>query len=554
MKIARIAWLALVLALALGLGLGLSSCSSPSLKRETLQPRIAFLVSTPGETVRGETLLQREAVGAFYAARKSQPAWKLPSGGESVRQAIADIAQDGLDPGDYHLAKIDSLLEARKAGRSDELDVDLEILLTDAVAAMIDHARYGRVRPASLDKRWNVDSREGAPPLEQALARIAEAPSPAEGIAAEKLDHFIYKGLKAELARLEAVVAAGGWAPIPGGKAIRPGATDPRLPLVRARLAATGELPREAAAAADSGAYDDALQAAVKLFQERHRLEADGAIDAATLAAMNVSATDRVNQVRVNLERSRWVLPGLTGGDFLLVNLPAFKAYLIRGNQNVWETRTQIGKEARQTPSFRADMKHAIFNPTWTVPPTILKEDVLGGIARGENMLAKKNLKVYDRQGNQVDPSSIDWSAATSGGSFPYTLRQDAGADNALGRVKFMFPNPYDIYLHDTPSRELFAAETRTFSSGCIRIEDPLGLAQMLLGDKGYDQAKIEQVIATGKTTQVELSQPLPVLIVYWTTSVGASGEVRYGPDVYDRDPPVLAALAAEPRVAAATP
>ncbi len=538
--------------LALGLVLGLTSCSSPALKREALAPRVAFLVATPGETVRGERLLQRDAVAAFYEARKSEPAWKLPSGAESVREAIADIARDGLDPGDYHLASIDSLIEQRKGARSEELDVDLEILLTDAVAAMVDHARYGRVRPASLDKRWNVDPREDAPPLQESLARVAQAGSPAEGVAAEKLDHFIYKGLKDALGRLEETVAAGGWVPIPGRAPIAPGARDARLPIVRARLVATGELAKDAAQAADSSAYDEALLAAVKLFQERHRLEADGRIDAETLAAMNVSATDRVNQLKVNLERSRWVLPGLSG-DFLLVNLPAFKAYLIRGNKNVWETTTQIGKEARQTPSFRADMKHAIFNPTWTVPPTILREDVLGGIARGEDMLAKKKLNVYDREGNQVNPSSVDWSAASSGGSFPYTLRQDPGPGNALGRVKFMFPNPYDIYLHDTPSRELFAAEKRTFSSGCIRIADPLGLAQVLLGDKGYDQAKIEGIIAGGKTTQVELPSPLPVLIVYWTTSVGASGEVRWAPDVYDRDPPVLAALAAEPRIAART-
>jgi murein L,D-transpeptidase YcbB/YkuD len=167
---------------------------------------------------------------------------------------------------------------------------------------------------------------------------------------------------------------------------------------------------------------------------------------------------------------------------------------------------------------------------------------VLGAEGGAEKALAHKRLKVYDRAGQEVDPSSVDWKSADAA-SFPYTLRQDAGADNALGRVKFMFPNPYDIYLHDTPSRDLFAAERRTFSSGCIRIEDPLGLAQQLLGDKGYDQAKIDETIADGKTLQVNLTAPLPVLIVYWTVSVGASGEVHYAPDVYGRDAPVLAAL-----------
>ena len=551
MRHLRFAALAAV-ALAGALFLSVScSPSSPKAQAATLKPRVARLVATPGETVRGEVLLERDALLGFYQARKGQPAWDLEADGKSVREAIAGVAKDGLDPGDYHLAAIDSLLDT--GDRTAEADADLELLLTDAVAALLDHTRYGRVLPATLDKRWNVDSREGAPPLGEALSRIADAPSPVTAIEAEKLDHFVYKGLKAELERLRTAEQAGGWAEVPAGRSIAPGARDPRMPLVRARLVATGELAADAGAAADSSMYDPAVAAAVKLFQERHRLDADGVLDKETLEAMNVSVQSRIHQVEVNLERARWVLPGLTG-DFLLVNLPAFKAYLIRGGQNVWETRTQIGKEARQTPSFRADMKHVIWNPTWTVPPTILKEDVLGGIRRGEDMLAKKNLKVYDRSGNQVDPSSVDWSAAAEGGSFPYTLRQDAGADNALGRVKFMFPNRYDIYLHDTPSRELFASEKRTFSSGCIRIEDPLGLGKILLADKGYDDAKIAETIAGGKTTQVSLSQPLPVLIVYWTTSVGASGEVRWAPDVYGRDPAVLAALREAPRPATAWP
>ena len=529
-----------------------ASCSSPSnrstiasssrLNRRTLEARIATLGPPAGAVVGGEALLMGETVAAFYAARKNEPAWDLPKGAESMRQAIADIAHDGLNPADYHLAKLDALLAARSRQHADSVDAELEILLSDAAAAMIDNVRYGRVRPATLDPRWNVDPRKDAPPLGEALARVAQAASPADGIAQEKLDHFIYKGLTQELARLATAAAAGGWAAIPRGGALAPGVHDPRIPLVRRRLAATGELADAAVEGADSTTYDGALEKAVHLFQERHRLVADGRINAQTLEAMNVSAGDRAAQVRVNLERSRWVLPGLQG-DFMLVNLPAFKTYLIRGDKNVWESRTQIGKEARQTPSFRANMQYVIFNPTWTVPSTILKEDVLGGIERGEDMIAKKHLKVLDRSGNEVDPASVDWKAAGAG-SFPYTLRQDAGPNNALGRVKFMFPNPYDIYLHDTPSRELFGAEKRTFSSGCIRVENPLELAALLLGDKGYDAAKIEETIAAGKTQQVNLTAPLPILIVYWTVSVGASGEVRYAPDVYGLDPPVLQALA----------
>jgi murein L,D-transpeptidase YcbB/YkuD len=298
----------------------------------------------------------------------------------------------------------------------------------------------------------------------------------------------------------------------------------------------TGELAN--ASAADSSAYDDALQAAIKLFQERHRLAVKPEIDAATLAALNVPVERRMDEVRVNLERARWVLPGLSG-DFLLVNLPAFKAYLIQGGQKTWESRIQVGKEGRKTPIFRANMKYAIFNPTWTVPSTILKEDIIGADEGASAAIAKKGLHVYDRDGNEVDAGSVDWGNGGGG----YTLRQDAGEKNALGRIKFMFPNPYDVYLHDTPHRELFAAEKRTFSSGCMRLENPMELAKIVLADKGYDDAKIEQVVATGKTTQVNLSKPLPVLIVYWTVSVGATGEVRYNPDVYGLDAAVLGAL-----------
>ncbi len=538
---------------SLGLLLILGACSGSSLDQAKLQPRVTRLVEKPKESVAGETLLQRDAVIAFYQARKFKPAWDLGPGAASIREAIAGIGQDGLDPDEYHLARIDSLLARRKEQRTDERDAELEILFSDAVAGMIDHARYGRVLPASLDKHWNVDPRKDAPPIAAALARVAESVSPAAGLEKEKLDHFIYAGLRGELDLLSKVAQHGGWAAIPVGKALVPGTRDPRIALVRARLAATGELPQGTATVDDSVGYDSDLAAAVKGFQTRHRLIDDGRLDAGTLAAMNVSVEDRIDQVKVNLERSRWVLPGLTA-DFVLVNLPAFKAYLIRDGKSVWESRTQIGKEARQTPIFRADMKQVIFNPTWTVPPTILAEDVLGGIARGEDMLAKKNLKVYDGDGNLVDPKSVDWKNATAG-NFPYTLRQDAGLDNALGRVKFMLPNSYNIYLHDTPSRELFASEERTFSSGCIRLEDPIGFAKQLLSDQGYDDAKVNEVIATGETKAVDLTTPLPVLIVYWTVSVGASGEVRYGPDVYDRDGMILAALSARRGlVAAAAP
>lgn len=516
--------------------LTLTSVTHAETTQEAMRARLAQLTVTAPQ-VQGTRLLQPKAVVAFYRARGGEPAWNDPREAQSIRQAIADIEKDGLTPSDYHLAAIDQ----RMGGPGGDSGADLEILLSDAVAGLVDHVRYGRVRPSLLDPAWNVNSRQGAQPLEQVLARVATASDPAQAIEQAKLDHFIYRGLKGSLGKLRDIQKAGGWPSIPVVHGLKLGDNDSKLvPLVRKRLAATGELA--AGASLDAPVFDAQLADAVKLYQQRNRLQAQGVVDRSTLRAMNVPIADRIGQVRANLERARWVLPGLRG-DFLLVNLPAFKAYLIRGNKNVWEARTMIGNEARQTPSFRADMRTVVFNPDWTVPPTILQEDVLDGMKRGEDMIAKKHLTILDHGGRLVDPSAVDWASATAA-HFPYTLRQPPGEDNALGRVKFVFPNSYGIYLHDTPSRDLFTFDRRTFSSGCIRIENPLDLARILLeGKPGWDAARIQQAVASGRTQPVSLPAPLPVLIVYWTVSVGAAGEVRFARDVYDQDPILVRAL-----------
>lgn len=531
----------ILLACALAAGAGACSRSSVS-SRAVDQQLLTRLAGLDGKTprVHGESLLQPEAVVAFYRARGSRRAWSSPAELQKVVESIRGIERDGLTPADYHLDSLESLMRQRENTPTASLEADMDLLLTDAVASMLDHVRYGRVRPITLDPGWNVNPREGTPPLEKELEKIASAPSPSQAIEAAKPQHFIYKGLVGALAQLREIQAQGGWPTVRSGTAINPGISDPRLPAIRARLAKSGELSNPATR--DSMRYDDELRKAVELFQSRHRLNPDGTIDAATIEAMNVSVPARIEQARANLERSRWVLGGLED-DFILVNLPAYKVYLIRDGKNVWETRSQIGKEARMTPTFRADMRTVVFNPDWTVPPTILAEDVLDGMRKGDNSLARKGLVILDKDQHEVDPASIDWMKATPK-NFPYTLRQPPGEDNALGQVKFLFPNAYSIYLHDTPHRELFASDQRTFSSGCIRIEHPLELAEILLsGQDGWMREKIQRVVATDDMRYVTLEHSLPVLIVYWTVSVGASGEIRCMRDVYGLDPPLIAAL-----------
>lgn len=529
----------IVVVLSMLVATGPTGAQTPTVEN-TIRLRIEQVRELPATTVRGSRLLRPDAVARFFEARTFTPAWRLPAAAQQVLGAIRNIEQDGLTPADYHLNAIIAALDAYTKVPSPEVTADLHVLIADAAVALVDDVRYGRVRPSSLDPKWNVDPRRGAPALDLALAEVARAESIDAGIEAQKPTHFIYAGLKQALARMRSTAKSGGWPVVTPGAAIKPGATDPRVAVVRKRLLVTGELGN-ATSTADT-VYGAELLGAVKSFQAHHRLTEDGVIGKATIDAMNISAEARAQQLRVNLERSRWVVGGLSD-TFVLVNLPAFKAYLIRDQTNVWEARTQIGREARQTPTFRADMKYLVLNPDWTVPPTILAKDVLAGMRNNQNTIARKHLTILDQQGGVVDPASIDWQNATPG-NFRYTLRQPPGPDNALGRVKFIFPNQYSIFLHDTPSRELFASDQRTFSSGCIRVDQALDLAALLLeGQDSWTRTRIQERVDSGESQTVFLTTPLPVVIVYWTVSVGASGELRFAKDVYSLDPAVLRAL-----------
>jgi len=535
MKLHRTALIVAALALSVG------SCGKSGPSRGEITASLRTRVQSHGSAANlREPILNPKAVQKFYEARQFKPAWQGERAEQAVK-AIREIEQDGLTPLDYHLSALERLLEERKKATNSKLEGDIDALVTDAVVTMVDHVRYGRVRPVSLNPKWNMDPREDAPPLEKEAERIAAAGSVGEAINAAKPNHFIYRGLVRALAQLREISAKGGWPTVPAGKPIKPGGTDPRIPAIRARLAVSGE----AGAPSKSAIYDSGLKKAVEQFQARHRLDPNGIIDKDAIDAMNVSADERAGQVRVNLERARWVLGGL-GDEFVLVNLPAFKAYVIRGGSNVWEGRTQIGEEAKQTPSFSASMKTVVFNPDWTVPPMIIAEEVTEGMQKDSNWLASKGIVVLDKDNHEVDPGSVDWGNAAAEG---YTLRQPPGPENPLGRVKFLFPNKYSIYLHDTPSQTKFEAERRTFSHGCIRLENALDLAKLLLsGQDSWSAGKIDEVVETGKTENVELAHPLPVIIVYWTVSVGASGEIRYMRDIYDLDQAVLNALNAPPR------
>jgi murein L,D-transpeptidase YcbB/YkuD len=267
----------------------------------------------------------------------------------------------------------------------------------------------------------------------------------------------------------------------------------------------------------------------------------DGIVGAGTLREMNVPAGQRVQQLEVNLERARWVLDDLSE-RFVLVNIAGFRMYVIADREVVWESRVQVGRPYRKSPVFRDDIKYLVFNPTWTVPYSIATRDLLPQIQSDPGFFEDRGFDLRDRNGQLVEPSSVNWTQVAVG-RFPFTLVQRPGPANALGRVKFMFPNEHAVYLHDTPSKYLFDRADRTFSSGCIRVENPFELAEVLLGTDGWNQDRLRQVLDTGKERTVFLSEPVPILLLYWTAQAGPDRTVSFFRDVYERDAAIIEAL-----------
>jgi murein L,D-transpeptidase YcbB/YkuD len=481
----------------------------------------------------------------FYERREFRLAWEKRSYVDDLFRAIRDSEADGLEPRDYHLVTLEQLRRELEATSTPNpaLQADFDILLTDALVRLGYHLMFGKVDPERLDSAWNM-SREiiGFDPA-AIIQRALDVDTVYQAIDHEKPRHSLYTGLKVTLAQYRAIKAAGGWPQIPSGPTLKLGVHDERVPILRRRLIVTGDLTPRSAQSVQS--FDQGLVEAVKVFQRRHGLNADGAVGSGTLAVLNVPVDDRIQQLRVNLERGRWLLHQF-GRTYIVVNVAGYHAYYVKDGQMLWQGRAQVGKPFRQTPSFKADMTYLVFNPTWTVPPTILTKDYLPGLKQDPGYAQRKGLKVIDRAGRAIDSWQVDWSRYSPNHS-PYLLRQDAGPRNALGRVKFIFPNDHAIFLHDTPNQNLFDKNERAFSSGCIRVEHAMDLAYLLLNDEGtWNWKAIDRVLELGKTRNVFLQEPIPVFLLYWTAWVDADGHVNFRHDLYDRDTPVQKGLASD--------
>lgn len=525
------------------LGVALVLCLSwPAAAASSVASALEALLTVEASGPAGERAsAHRVAVQRIYADRAFEPLWVTEAGpSERARELVGIIGkadQDGLDPADYDHERLAAGLQAPPDPAS---LAELEQRLSRAFLRYSNDLRSGRVTPREVDSELNIDPR----PFDahEALRHAASADDLTAFVAGFAPQSPNYTRLKEALARYRTLAAEEGWGRVPEGATLRAGERSPHVAAVRDRLLRTGEL---LGPAADAEFYDETLEAAVRVFQDRHGLDVDGAIGPKTLAAMNVTVEDRIQQMLLNMERRRW-MPDDLGERHVFVNLADFEMKLVEGPKTVFDSRVVIGSNVHRTPVFSGEMTYLVLNPYWNVPPSIASKELLPKIRRDVNYFANNNFKLFSGWGadaGEIDLRTVDWSRV-SPRSFPYKVRQDAGDDNALGRVKFMFPNRFNIYLHDTPSRGLFSRSVRNFSHGCIRVAKPIDLAEMILRhDPEWTRERIEQVVSSGEQRIVKLKDPVMVHITYLTAWVNKDGTLHFRNDVYERDPQLAAAV-----------
>lgn len=460
----------------------------------------------------------RRLLDDFYGEREQRPAWADEFRRNWLRAELNALADDGLDPADYPLPAVYDACAERQFSLS-------------YLRALLD-LRQGRQPALSAAGFWHAPSEIRLDPRRAVLAAArAHADDPTAAFAAARPGSRRYLDLRAFYAFARRQPPRQ-WPALPAGPLLKPGQSDARVPLLRQRLAAEGYLER---AEGTSEAFDTATVLALQQFQRRHGLQADGMLGPGSLEELNVSALARRDQLRVNLERLRWRVDDLRQTR-VLINVAAAELRVIDGERELWRTRTQVGRPARPTPLLASRIERLTLNPTWTVPPTILREDKLPAIRADLAYLDEHQMSVYDHDGNLLDPQQVDWDRPG-----PILLRQAAGSANPLGRVALRFANPFAVYLHDTPSQDLFDKMPRLFSSGCVRVEAVDELLPWLLAEDELET--VRQRIASGKTQGYRLSQTVPLLIAYWTAEVDPDGRLRVFPDLYRRDAALLAAL-----------
>ncbi len=489
-----------------------------------------------------------DALIKLYRQHGMQPLWltedtNMPTErAKELIEVLQDSFEDGLNPDDYKVAEILTLLPRRDITSR----VRFDVLLTMDLGRWVTDMREGSAAPCLLDPRLFAAARDREVDLFAVVQAGLTTHNIKKFMRSQAPSHADYAGLRKALARYRSFFDQGGWDTIPAGRTIKPGMTDPRLPLIRRRLLATGILTT-GRMHNENEMYTREMVAAVRNFQRRFQLEPDGVIGKKTLTAMNIPVSRLIRKIILNMERWRW-LPHRLNGKRIFVNIAGFQLFGATDEQIQLRMPVIVGKKYHETPVFTGMMKYLVINPYWNIPDSIAVKEIVPHMIRNPDYLRKQHIRIFrgwSKNSPEINPAAINWRTIGKGIK-RYRLRQDAGPTNALGRIKFIFPNPYHVYLHDTPARQLFKRSNRSFSHGCIRVSRPVALAVYVLQDmkKHLDEKQLQQLIDAGKRKVILLSRRIPVHILYRTVRADRDGsKVFFFPDIYGRDALLARAL-----------
>ena len=482
----------------------------------------------------------------LYHGNGLQPFWIVdgkpgPRAVETLA-VLEDAESQELVPNDYFVDKIHQYWVSKDTTGL----VRLDILLTLGMMRYVGDQREGRMEPHKVDAKLFATARDVDVDWDALRKTAFEAPDMKAFLEQQAPPFPQYGQLRKKLAEYRAIAAKGGWPSIPAGETLKPGMDDQRVTMVRKRLAVTGDL---ASGNMDGAVFDTALEAAVKRFQKRHNLTPDGAVGKQTLAAMNVPVASSIEQIVLNMERYRWLKRERMSERLVAVNIAGFET--VAGKPGKFDVRMPVivGKTYHEMPVFSDTIKYVVFNPYWNLTPSIASNETLPKLKKDPHYLKKHNMRIFKGWGPdapELDATTIDWSKVSKRDMNRYRIRQDPGPDNALGTLKLVFPNEYNVYLHDTPAHGLFKKEQRAFSHGCIRMDRPAEMVAWVLGgaEKGWSLARVNEIIAGRKRQVVVLDQPVPVYILYRTAYVDSADNALYFyEDVYGRDKLLAKAL-----------
>jgi L,D-transpeptidase YcbB len=479
----------------------------------------------------------------FYSERQFQPAWSrdkaISDQAQKLIQVLKESDREGLNPADYRIDQIEALLAQVKQrynitnSVTVETWADLDMMLTDAFFAYGTHVSKGRLDPGKWFYQW-IPYRRSVD-LVQVLTEALDKKDVESSLKSLPPRYPAYAQLRTELANYRRIAADGGWIAIPEKTTLKKGSNGHAVSFLKHRLVISGDLNATDLVLNDH--FDSRLQEALQKFQERHGLKANGVMDEETRKALNFSVEKRIRQIEWNMERWRW-LPDELGPRYVMVNIPDYRLFVVENQVTVMSMKTVVGKSAQPTPVFMDNMSYLELNPTWNLPNSIVAEEMIPKVKKNPDFLTKKRIRIYSNwssNAKEIDPNTIDW-AKVNPKKFPYRMIQDTGV-NPLGRIKFMFPNQFDVYLHDTTQKGLFQRSKRMYSHGCIRVERPYDLGEWVLrDDTSWSKARLLTEIKKGKRQVVNLPKPIPVYVIYLTAWFDTRGHIHFRDDIYDYD------------------